>query len=82
MPPAYDTCPVLAAQLRMLATTTDPLRWRLAHVQASTRLAAMYGLRAVRPPNRALQSADVVIMCANAALDGAPAMEWLYAFCT
>lgn len=81
MPPAYENhTAALGAQLRMLITTTDPLRWRLAFVQASSQIAMQYGLCAARP-EPALDNASIVVVCARAALQGAPPHSWVHAFC-
>ena len=71
-PPSYTTVEyvdknVLEGQLRMLTVTTDPLQWKIAFVQVSTRLAAAHG-RPVIPVDLAFRSFDVVVKYAHAAL--------------
>lgn len=71
-PPAYGEIvycdkKVLLAQLRVLTVATDPMKWKLAYVQASTRIAHAHGMVPI-PVEVAFSRADVIVIYAHVAL--------------
>ena len=57
----------LVMQLKTLVCATDPLKWKLAYVQASTRIAISHNLQPI-DPNMAFRRMDVVVRYAHLAL--------------